>query len=78
MVKERINRSLDVFGVLMTMYDSRTSLANQVVDEVRAYFGDKVFETLVPRTVKISEAPSFGMPVIEYAPSNNCVSFSCR
>lgn len=70
MVKERINRSLDVFGVLMTMYDSRTSLANQVVDEVRAYFGDKVFDTLVPRTVKISEAPSFGMPVIEYAPSN--------
>lgn len=70
MVKERINRSLDVFGVLMTMYDSRTSLANQVVDEVRAYFGDKVFDTLVPRTVKISEAPSFGMPVIEYAPGN--------
>ena len=70
MVKERINRSLDVFGVLMTMYDSRTSLANQVVDEVRAYFGDKVFDTLVPRTVKISEAPSFGMSVIEYAPSN--------
>lgn len=70
MVKERINRSLEVFGVLMTMYDSRTSLANQVVDEVRAYFGDKVFDTLVPRTVKISEAPSFGMPVIEYAPSN--------
>ena len=57
MVKERINRSLEVFGVLMTMYDSRTSLANQVVDEVRAYFGDKVFDTLVPRTVKISEAP---------------------
>lgn len=70
MVKERINRSLEVFGVLMTMYDSRTSLANQVVDEVRAYFGDKVFDTLVPRTVKISEAPSFGMPVIEYAPNN--------
>lgn len=70
MVKERINPSLDVYGVLMTMYDSRTSLANQVVDEVRAYFGDKVFQTLIPRTVKISEAPSFGMPVIEYAPQN--------
>ena len=74
MVKERINRSLEVFGVLMTMYDSRTSLANQVVDEVRAYFGDKVFDTLVPRTVKISEAPSFGMSVIEYAPSNKGAS----
>lgn len=70
MVKERINPSLDVFGVLMTMYDSRTSLANQVVDEVRAYFNEKVFDTLVPRTVKISEAPSFGMPVTEYAPAN--------
>lgn len=70
MVKERINRDLDVFGVLMTMYDSRTSLANQVVDEVRNYFGEKVFDTLIPRTVKISEAPSFGMPAIEYAPQN--------
>lgn len=78
MVKERINRSLEVFGVLMTMYDSRTSLANQVVDEVRAYFGDKVFDTLVPRTVKISEAPSFGMPVIEYAPSNKgAIAYLC-
>lgn len=70
MVKERINRDLDVYGVLMTMYDSRTSLANQVVDEVRNYFGDMVFTTLIPRTVKISEAPSFGMPVTEYAPQN--------
>ena len=70
MVKERINRDLDVYGVLMTMYDSRTSLANQVVDEVRNYFGDTVFTTLIPRTVKISEAPSFGMPVTEYAPQN--------
>ena len=61
---------LDTFGVLMTMYDSRTSLSNQVVDEVRNYFGDKTFKTLIPRTVKLSEAPSFGMPVIEYAPNN--------
>lgn len=70
MVKSRINKGLDTFGVLMTMYDSRTSLSNQVVDEVRNYFGDKTFKTLIPRTVKISEAPSFGMPVIEYAPNN--------
>lgn len=70
MVKSRINKGLDVYGVLLTMYDSRTSLANQVVDEVKGYFGDKVFETLIPRTVKISEAPSFGMPVIDYAPQN--------
>lgn len=70
MVKSRINPSLDTFGVLMTMYDSRTSLSNQVVDEVRNYFGDKAFKTLIPRTVKISESPSFGEPVITYAPSN--------
>ena len=70
MVKERINRDLEVYGVLMTMYDSRTSLANQVVEEVRNYFGEDVFQTLIPRTVKISEAPSFGMPVTIYAPQN--------
>lgn len=70
MVKSKINKGLEVFGVLLTMYDSRTSLANQVVDEVKQYFGDKVFNTLIPRTVKISEAPSFGMSVIQYAPQN--------
>ena len=70
MVKSRINKDLDTYGVLMTMYDSRTSLSNQVVDEVRNYFGDKTFKTLIPRTVKLSEAPSFGMPVINYAPNN--------
>lgn len=70
MVKSRINKKLGTFGVLMTMYDSRTSLSNQVVEEVRNYFGDKAFKTLIPRTVKISEAPSFGEPVISYAPTN--------
>lgn len=70
MVKSKINKGLEVFGVLLTMYDSRTSLANQVVDEVKQYFRDKVFNTLIPRTVKISEAPSFGMSVIQYAPQN--------
>ncbi len=70
MVKSRINKDLYTFGVLMTMYDSRTSLSNQVVEEVRNYFGDATFKTLIPRTVKLSEAPSFGMPVIEYAPNN--------
>lgn len=70
MVKGRINKNLEVFGVLMTMYDSRTSLSNQVVEEVRNYFGDQMFKTLIPRTVKLSEAPSFGMPVISYAPNN--------
>ena len=70
MVKSRLNKTLDTYGVLMTMYDSRTSLSNQVVEEVQNYFGDKAFKTLIPRTVKISEAPSFGEPVITYAPQN--------
>ena len=70
MVKGRLNKQLDTYGVLLTMYDSRTSLSNQVVDEVKAYFGDKTFKTLIPRTVKLSEAHSFGMSIIEYAPNN--------
>lgn len=70
MVKGRINKDLDTYGVLMTMYDSRTSLSNQVVEEVQNYFGDIAFKTCIPRSVKVSEAPSYGMPVIEYAPTN--------
>lgn len=70
MVKGRINRELDTFGVLLTMYDSRTSLSNQVVEEVQNYFGEKAFKTYIPRSVKVSEAPSFGMPVVTYAPNN--------
>lgn len=70
MVKSRINKQLDTYGVLLTMFDSRTSLSNQVADEVRAYFGDDTFKTVIPRTVKLSEAPSFGLPIIEYAPAN--------
>ena len=69
LVKTHLNPELEVFGVVMTMYDSRTRLAQQVVDEVRDFFGDKVFKTLIPRTVRLSEAPSFGQPVISYDPS---------
>lgn len=68
-VKSRLNPTLDIFGVLLTMYDGRTNLANQVADDVREYFGDKVFETVIPRTVKLSEAPSFGLPITEYDPT---------
>jgi len=66
LVKTRLNRSLEVFGVLLTMYDSRTTLANQVVDEVNEFFGDKVFNTKIPRTVRLAEAPSFGKSIIQY------------
>ena len=68
-VKTRLNPSLDIFGVLLTMYDGRTTLSKQVVEEVRNYFGKIVFDTLIPRTVKLSEAPSFGQPITQYDPS---------
>lgn len=66
LVKTHLNADLEVFGVVMTMYDTRTRLAQQVVEEVREFFGETVFETLIPRTVRLSEAPSFGLPVTEY------------
>lgn len=69
LVKTHLNPDLEVFGVVMTMYDTRTRLAHQVVDEVRDFFEEKVFETLVPRTVRLSEAPSFGQPVTMYDPA---------
>jgi len=69
LVKTHLNPSLEVFGVVMTMFDSRTRLASQVVQEVRDFFGDKVFKTLIPRTVRLSEAPSFGQPATIYDPS---------
>ena len=68
-VKNRLNPTLDIYGVLLTMYDGRTVLARQVVDEVRNYFGKTVFNTLIPRSVKLSEAPSFGQPITQYDPS---------
>lgn len=70
MVKSRLNPSLEIFGILMTMYDSRTSLSKQVVEEVSNYFGEKMFKTMIPRNVRLSEAPSYGMPVLEYEPSS--------
>ncbi len=68
-VKSRLNPSLDIFGVLLTMYDGRTTLSKQVAEEVRKYFGKEVFETLIPRSVKLSEAPSYGQPITEYDPT---------
>ncbi len=63
MVQENLNRKLKIEGVVLTMYDSRTNLAQQVVQDVRDFFDDKVFETIIPRNVRLSEAPSFGKPI---------------
>jgi chromosome partitioning protein len=60
------NPDLVVEGIVMTMYDGRTNLAQQVVQQVKEFFGDKVYDTLIPRSVRVSEAPSFGKPVIDY------------
>ena len=70
MVKGRLNPKLEVFGVLMTMYDSRTTLSKQVVEEVEGYFGKAVFKTVIPRSVKLSEAPSHGLPITMYSRTN--------
>jgi len=61
-----VNPGLQLIGVVMTMYDGRTKLSQQVVGEVRQHFGEKVFETLIPRSTRLAEAPSFGKPIIHY------------
>jgi len=66
LVQSNLNRALEVRGIVLTMYDGRTKLADQVEAEVREYFGPKVYRTVVPRTVRLSEAPSFGQPIIVF------------
>ena len=66
LVKKRLNKELVIEGALLTMYDARTNLSNQVVKEVKNYFDDKVYKTVIPRNVKLSEAPSYGMPICMY------------
>ncbi len=70
MVQDRLNDELEIFGVLLTMYDKRTSISKQVVESVRNHFKDLVFKTMIPRSVKLAEAPSHGLPVCDYAPLN--------
>jgi chromosome partitioning protein len=65
-VKRALNKSLEVLGVLLTMVDERTNLSQQVMGEIRAHFKDKVFKTLIPRSVRLGEAPSFGKPILLY------------
>ena len=68
LVHARLNPDLEVRGMLMTMFDGRTNLAQQVVDEVRRHFSDRTFSSVIPRSVRLSEAPSYGQPISTYAP----------
>ena len=70
LVKKHLNKSLEIEGAVLTMYDIRTNLSNQVVKEVKKYFDDKVYKTVIPRNVRLSEAPSFGMPITTYDPKS--------
>ena len=69
-VTRKLNPGLSILGILLTMFDGRTNLSLQVADEVKKYFGNKVFRTVIPRSVKLSEAPSFGEPILTYAPKS--------
>lgn len=70
-VRSAIFPGLEVCGVVLTMYDGRTNLSNDVVEEVRRYFSDRVFQTLIPRTVRLAEAPSYGQPITTFAPHSS-------
>jgi chromosome partitioning protein len=65
-VRDFLNPSLEIEGLVLTMFDERMNLARQVAEEVRNHFGDKVYSTVIPRNVRLSEAPSFGKPIILY------------
>jgi chromosome partitioning protein len=70
LVRATLNPRLELLGMLMTMFDPRTRLSAQVVDEVRRHFPERTFDTVIPRSVRLSEAPSFGKPVLEYEPTS--------
>ncbi len=70
LVKKHLNKNLEIEGALLTMYDARTNLSNQVVKEVKKYFENKVYKTVIPRNVRLSEAPSYGMPISLYDPKS--------
>ncbi|MBI2954822.1 MAG: ParA family protein [Chloroflexi bacterium] len=69
MIRDNLNSQLHVVGLLMTMYDARTNLSPQVVEEVRKHFPELIFHTIVPRSIRLTEAPSYGKPIIDYDPS---------
>ena len=66
LVKKSLNKDLEIEGTIMTMYDSRTNLSNEVYKEVKGYFGDKLYEATIPRNIRLAEAPSFGLPIVLY------------
>ena len=68
LVKKHLNKNIEIEGALLTMYDARTNLSNQVVKEVKKYFNNKVYKTVIPRNVRLSEAPSYGLPITIYDP----------
>ena len=70
LVKKHLNKNLEIEGAVLTMYDIRTNLSNQVVKEVKKHFDDKVYKTVIPRNIKLSEAPSYGMPISIYDPKS--------
>lgn len=70
LVRKSMNKDLEIEGVMMTMFDGRTNLSLQVVQEVKRYFGDKVYSTVIPRNIRLAEAPSYGLPIVKYDPSS--------
>jgi chromosome partitioning protein len=70
LVRESLNPSLKIRGIVLTMFDPRTLLSSQVAEETRKYFGNKVFKTVIPRNIRLAEAPSFGQPIIFYDPAS--------
>ena len=69
-IKSRLKPSLEIEGFLLTMYDARLRLANQIYEELKGHFGDMVFKTVIPRNIKLSESPSHGLPVLLYDPDS--------
>jgi chromosome partitioning protein len=71
LIQSDLNPALQILGLLMTMFDSRTKLSQQVVDDVRKYFERRVFDTVVPRSIRLAEAPSYGKTILDYAPNSS-------
>ena len=69
-VKKNMNKDLEIQGVILSMFDGRTNLSIQVVEEVKKYFKEKVYTTVIPRNVRLAEAPSYGMPIMHYDPKS--------